>query len=92
MPPADLREVVEQPRFRDEKKKLKPSAKRLDEVLDGVIWTLARSPESYANIPGTKLYLAKTESADGVTGLFIWFTFNDNQVFLESIEPAPVAE
>ena len=59
---ADLREIVEQPQFREDKKKFKHSAKRLDEILEGIVWTLARLPECYPNIPGTNVYLAKTDS------------------------------
>jgi hypothetical protein len=53
--PADLRGIVEQEQFKADKKKLKHSAKRLDEILEGVIWTLARLPECYPHIPGTNL-------------------------------------
>jgi hypothetical protein len=89
---AEFREVIERRQFQQEKGKLKHSEKRLDEMLDGIIWTLARLPESYPQIPGTDLYLAKSDAVPGVAGLYIWFRYNENQVFLESIEAAPIAE
>ena len=64
---------------------------RLDEILFGVTWALARAPESFLNVPETDLYLAKTDAGpprSGIPGLYIWFKFDDEEVRLLSIEVA----
>jgi hypothetical protein len=87
---SDFREIVEEDQFKEDKKKLKKhSPKRLDEVLDGVTWVLARRPESFSQIPGTDVYMAKTDPF-GIPALYIWFTFDEDHVYLESIEEAPI--
>jgi hypothetical protein len=83
------RTIREEKKFTEEKRNLKHSAKRIDEVLAGVTWTLCRKPESFLNIPGTKLYLAKTDEFPNNPGFYIWFTFDSETVFLHSIEEAP---
>jgi len=90
--PADFREIIEQQQFKEDKRKLRHSAKRLDEILDGVTWTLTRLPECYPNIPETDVYLAKTDAFSDVPALYVWFTFDENYVYLEGIEEAPIPE
>jgi hypothetical protein len=82
------RTIREEKQFVEEKAKLKHTAKRLDEVLFGVTWALCRKPDSFPNVPGTKLYLAKTDGTADTSGLFIWFTFDAEVVYLLSIEEA----
>jgi hypothetical protein len=82
------RTIREEKQFSEEKRKLSRTAKRLDEVLFGVTWTLCRKPESFLNIPGTSLYLAKTDATPDTPALYIWFRFDDEHVFLQSIEEA----
>jgi len=82
------RTLREEKQFAEEKAKLKHSAKRLDEVLSGLSWTLARRPDSFPNVPGLKLYLAKTDPFPGTPALFVWFTFDEDMVYLLSIEEA----
>lgn len=86
------RTVREEKQFTEDKKKLKHSAKRLDEILFGVIWTLSRIPESFGNVSGTMLYLAKTDAAPDAPSLYIWYTFDDDYIYLLSVELAPAPE
>lgn len=86
---SKARTIREEKQFADQKAKLKHSAKRLDEVLSGLIWTLCRKPDSFPNVPGSNLYLAKTDGTSDTPGLFVWFTFDEDTVFLLSIEEAP---
>lgn len=91
--PFKFRQVVEEGQFEREKKKILKSSKRLDEILFGLTWALARAPESFFNVEGTSLYLAKTDAIPKTcSALYVWFTFDDETVLLRSIELAPKAE
>ena len=68
------------------------SAKRLDEVLNGITWALSRRPESFPKVEGLDLYVAKTEDAPDAPALRVWFTFDDEVVRLLYIEVAPDSE
>ncbi len=84
------RTVREEDEFKTAKKKLRRSTKRLDEILDGVFWVLCRKPESFHNIPGRMLYVAKTDPVPGgIPGFYIWYTLDDEMVFLLGIEETP---
>ena len=72
--------------FAEQKKNLRHSAKRLDEVLDGVTWALCRKPDCFPGLPDIKLYLAKTDPFPDVPALYIWYTFDDDTVTLLGIE------
>ncbi len=89
---GSFRTIVEEPLFIQQKKKLRVSVRRLDEVLHGVTWVLCRKPEEFGNIPGTSLYLAKTDSAPDTPALYVWFIFDDDTVRLLMIEEAPKPE
>ncbi len=86
------RDIREEEAFKDAKNKLRHSAKRLDEVLFGVTWVMARKPESFPKIPGLDLYVAKTDATPNTPALYIWFTFDDAVVSLLLIEEAPDLE
>ena len=53
---SPLREVVESPRFTQEKKILEPNVRRMDEALDDLVWTLARRPELGVPFADTALW------------------------------------
>ncbi len=86
------RTLREEKSFSDDKKRLSKSAKRLDEILDGIIWVLARNAESFSIIPGTVLGLAKTDKFPGHDAYYVWFTFDEDTVYLQRIEKAPTEE
>jgi hypothetical protein len=90
--PFKARQIIEEKQFEEEKKRIARSAKRLDEVLFGITWAIARKPESFSQVPGLNLYLAKTDGLPGTPALYIWFTFNKDSATLLSIEPAPKTE
>lgn len=90
--PFKARTIREENQFSEEKKRLGKTAKRLDEILSGVLWAVSRRPESFLNIPDSKLYLAKTDNFPRHSGFYIWFTFDDEAVYLRSIEEAPSPE
>jgi hypothetical protein len=89
---SKARTIREEKLFLQQKKKLKHSARRLDEILDGVTWAMCRKPESFPGVPGTRLYLAKTDDFPGTPAIHIWFTFDEETVLLLGIEEAPTAQ
>ena len=91
--PFKARQIIEESEFKDEKIRMSRSVKRLDEILLGITWVLARKPESFDKVTGLDLYLAKTEAIPpDIPALYIWFWFDDNEVHLLSIERAPKSE
>jgi hypothetical protein len=91
--PFKARQIIEEDQFREEKIRISRSVKRLDDILLGITWVLARKPESFEQVGTLDLYLAKTDAVPpGVPALYIWFWFDDDAVHLLSIEHAPRAE
>jgi hypothetical protein len=86
------RDIREEQAFKDAKSKLRHSAKRLDDILFGVTWVIARKPESFPKIPGLDLYVAKTDASLDAPALYIWFTFDSTVVSLLLIEEVPEPE
>ena len=94
-PPRDeiLRTIVEQPRFVKEKAELPPSSqRRIDEVLEGACFYLARRPDPDGGVgqrtPRPGVYAFSTHPWN--TSVFdIFYSFDDERVFLESIVVVP---
>jgi hypothetical protein len=81
------RTLVEEPTFKQQVADLRLSVARLDECLKGLGWLLARAPELFPLVPDTKLRRAKLRNyAPGVV-LDVWFSFDEQNVFLHAIEP-----
>ena len=88
----NAREIVEEESFVIEKQRISRSAKRLDEILFGITWVLSRKPESFPQVTGLDLYLAKTDPVPGLPSVNVWFTFDERKVYLLFIELAPAEE
>jgi hypothetical protein len=71
--------------FTHQKDLIEPDAKRMDEVLFGVMWALGRDPTQFANVRG-RLWIAKTDPYPGAPRLRIWFKLEGMLVELLSIE------
>jgi hypothetical protein len=64
------------------------SHKRLDGVLAGLYFSLARHPEAFPKIPDTSLSMARTAVYPDAPALRIFFTYSDTEVDLsQSILP-----
>ena len=87
--PCRTRNCIEEDTFEKGKQSIAKSVKRLDEILDGITWVMANAPDSFLNIPGTNLWLAKTDPALDAPAIWVWFTFDDGAVHLQLIEKAP---
>lgn len=80
------REVIEEESFALERERISCSAKRLDEILFGITWALCRKPESFPQVQGLDLYLAKTDAFSDTPAVNVWFTFDDKYVHLLFVE------
>lgn len=60
--------------------------RRLDDVLDGIMWGLGRSPGQFFNVTGS-LWVAKTDPFPGAPRIRVWFKWDGTEeVILLSIE------
>lgn len=75
--------------YEDQARRLGLSHKRLDEVLDGVTWAIARSPAEFELMLDTGLRLVKTDPFPDAPPLRIYFTWDeDDNCTLRWIEAA----
>lgn len=82
-----LRDVVEGPLFAEQVSKLTADIRRFDDVMEGVFWALARDPERFPVVhEASNIRIVKTDAWGG-TPLCVFFTFDDNQTRLLSVEP-----
>jgi len=84
--PFFLRTIREEPKYKEQLEALALSYERLDEILTGVYFTLARHPKIGIQIPSTTLFLIKTDIYPDAPALRIFYTFNDAEVHLLAIE------
>ena len=78
------REIVEWPSFTHEANQLDPGRRSLDQELEGLLFVIARIPEEFQQVEGTRLHVAHYT---GNQPLRIWFTYNDTRIILLGIEP-----
>ncbi len=83
--PGKIRELVENPKFRDSRQKIEPDAKRMDEALRGVTFTLARKPEFGQPTDKPGIWAMPTFPWPGSKPLAIYYSFTPDKVFLEDI-------
>jgi len=82
------RTIRESHEFAQQKKRIQPNARRLDDQLLSITWALARKPELFSKIRRTKLYCVKTDSWPDAPRLRLYYTFDDDLVDLLWIEIA----
>jgi len=73
------RTIRQEPKFNEQLEALGISYRRLDEVLEGVCFALAREPERFSRIPGTQLSIIKTPVYPNAPSLRIFFTYNEEE-------------
>lgn len=82
-----VRTIRESPRFKLQCEELRLTVRRLDEVLRGATWAVAKHPERLPLIPNTDLRIVLTKPFPDVSALRIFFRIADeNYVDLEGIE------
>ena len=80
------RTIVESDLYKEAKNSLTISCERLDEMLHGITWVLARKPDECPRVQGSTLHRARTEDVPGLPVFLIWFTFDQDTVTLQLIE------
>ena len=84
--PALLRTVREEPEFGTDLRTifrgLVPNPQLLDEMLDGVVFALARDPRIGARIMGTNIWAIPVDLPPVGTSLLIFYEFDEDRVLL----------
>ena len=81
-----MRTIREETKYREQLDALAIDHKRLDDLMLGLMFALARSPEQFHKIPGTSLSIAKTDVYPGAPALRIFFVYNPYEVHLLAVE------
>jgi hypothetical protein len=81
-----IRTIRQEPKFDEQLEGLGVSCKRLDAILEGVGFALARAPEAFERVPGTLVSILKTAVHPGAPSVRIFFTYNEHEVHLLMIE------
>jgi hypothetical protein len=82
------RTIRESSGFTQQKQRVEPNARRLDDQLRSVTWALARKPELFPKVGRTKLHCIKTDPWPDAPRLRIYYTFDDDFVDLLWVEIA----
>lgn len=89
MPPPKMRTVVRDPRFEAEMKQIERNVEKADEFLRGAETILSRKPEAGHHLGGDSLiWFVPGHTVD----LSIYYTFDDENVYLLSIRKIPPIE
>ncbi len=84
-----MRETRESDEFGRLKAEINADARRFDELLFAVTWSLGREAERFHVVPGTRLRRIKTRGAHGLPRLVIYFTIESESLCeLQWIEEA----
>jgi len=81
-----LREIVEEPQYREQFESLRLEYERLDEAYESVGLALCRRPDIFPPSPGTDLRRLKIVSYPGIPELCVWFSYDEHVVRLRFIE------
>lgn len=88
-----LRTVIEDKQFNEQKQKITPDVRRLDEILFGITWTVARGPEECPRVlENPDIRVIQTNRFMDIPRLRIFFTFDDKEVHLKWVEVLEEAE
>jgi len=81
------REVVESPQFMEYAAAYREQFSLFDQVLDAIIWLLARDPETGTQIEawGPEYWLIKTQAKGRTPAFRVLYTFHETQVQLLTI-------
>jgi hypothetical protein len=78
---SKIREIIKEPRFEQEMAAIEPNVKRADEFLEGAETLLCREPQIGHRLGNSHVYFIPGWTID----LNIYYTFNEDYVFLLSI-------
>jgi hypothetical protein len=81
------RDIAEDPVFVAAAQRIESDARRWDEIMDGVVWALARNPDAFSPVKkGSKLRLVKTKAFPAVPALCVLFEMeSDDRIILRDV-------
>jgi hypothetical protein len=86
MPPK-IREVVEPEQLKEELLRCKVSPKRLDDLMEGLIFSLATRPERLRrDDPTGWSRIMIREASPDIPAIRVWFTYDDDKVNIERVD------
>jgi hypothetical protein len=83
---SPLRTIIREPLFQKQLEGLALNHRRIEEVLTGIEYGLAKHPEMFEKIPGSRGCMVKTNFYPDAPAIRILFTYNAVEVHLEAIE------
>lgn len=87
MPPPKIREVVEPDQLKGELRRCGISHKRLDDVMEGLIFSLATRPERLRrDDPTGWSRIMIREAPPDIPAIRVWFTYDDDRVNIERVD------
>lgn len=88
MPEDKIRTIVYDERFVSEMAKIEPNVRRADEFIEGAETILSRDPEAGCPVDGSNVWIVCGHTVDAA----IFYTFDENNVYLLSIEKTKLPE
>lgn len=79
---AKRRCIREEQEYADAISALRISYRRLDEAIGSIADVLCQHPERYPHLRGFRLHRVRLAGFPGIPGLSIYFTYDDDYVFL----------
>ena len=83
-----IRDIVRSHRFELEMDYIEPIVRRADEFMEGAETILARNPEIGCQLEDSKVWFVCGHTVDAA----LYYTFDDNRVYLLSIEKTKLPE
>lgn len=81
------RTIIESKHFESNRNKINSDVRRMDGVLEGVIWVLSRNPKKGQETSVNGIFAIKTDGTGfGEPSLVIYYCFNDQNVILLDIQ------
>lgn len=84
-----LKNLEESPEFTKKRDKFFKDIKLYDEVVYGITFSIAKSPEFFPEIKGTGIRIAKTYKINDIPGLTFYFKEYDEKIVLLDLEITP---
>jgi hypothetical protein len=82
-----MRCVIKQPLFEEQLQNIEADAKRADDLIIGIEFTLSRNPSVGVQLPGHSdvWTISSVDNAVDLCPLLVYYTFNSQKVFLLEI-------
>jgi hypothetical protein len=84
--PRKIRNIVEQAALKAELTRCGVAARKLDKITLGLADTICLSPEIFQREEDTGWSCILTRNYPGIPSIRIWFTFDDDNVYIEAVD------